>query len=90
MAIPANAPNLLLVAVMFGLLIGSTFSQKARCGLAYVATPMLTIFSLHRVSGGYDLVEQLTFYASYHTDWRNQIVHIIFVPLLVATASKAA
>tara|TARA_B110001452_G_scaffold178296_1_gene149596 strand:+ start:671 stop:1411 length:741 start_codon:yes stop_codon:yes gene_type:complete len=85
MELPANAPNLVLIAVMFGLLIGSTVSQKARCGLAYVMAPMLTMFSLHRVSGGYDLVKELTFYASYHTDWRNQVVHVIFVPLLVAT-----
>ena len=26
------------------------------------------------------LVEELTFYASYHADWRNQLIHIVFVP----------
>lgn len=86
MAIPANAPNLVVVAITFSLLIGSCFSQKARCGLAYITVPMLCIFALNRISGSYDLVKELTFYASYHADWRNQVVHIIFVPLLVATA----
>ena len=79
--------NLALIGGVFGLLIGSIFSQRARCGLAYLVVPLLSAFALHRVWGtSFDLVEELTFYASYHSDWRNQLVHIVFVPLLVASA----
>jgi uncharacterized membrane protein YGL010W len=30
-----------------------------------------------------DFKDQLAFYGAYHQDWRNQIVHLIFVPLIV-------
>jgi len=29
-----------------------------------------------------DLEKELAFYGSYHQDWRNQIIHFIFVPLI--------
>jgi uncharacterized membrane protein YGL010W len=31
-------------------------------------------------------LEELTFYSKYHSEWRNVIVHVIFVPTLVWTA----
>jgi uncharacterized membrane protein YGL010W len=30
-----------------------------------------------------DFNDQLAFYGAYHQDWRNQIIHMIFVPLIV-------
>ena len=54
--------NLALIGGVFGLLIGSIFSQRARCGLAYLVVPLLSAFALHRVWGtSFDLVEELTF-----------------------------
>ena len=80
---PANAA---LVVAVFGLLGGSAVSQRARTGLAWFGVPVLCAFSLKRMHSGFDLVQELTFYASYHADWRNQLVHVVFVPLLVFTA----
>ena len=34
--------NLALIGGVFGLLIGSIFSQRARCGLAYLVVPLLS------------------------------------------------
>jgi len=80
---PGNAA---LVVAVFGLLAGSAVSQRARTGLAWFGVPILCAFSLKRMHSGFDLVHELTFYASYHADWRNQLVHVVFVPLLVFTA----
>ena len=80
---PGNAA---LVVAVFGLLAGSAVSQRARTGLAWFGVPILCAFSLKRMHSGFDLVHELTFYASYHADWRNQLVHVVFVPLLIFTA----
>lgn len=39
-----------------------------------------------RKSGATDLVEQLAFYGAYHTAPLNVAIHVIFVPLIFATA----
>ena len=78
-------PNLILIAVVFSLLLGSSFSQRARCLLAYFGVPTLCAFAVYR-SVGFELNKEISFYAAYHADWRNQLVHIIFVPQLVATS----
>ena len=80
---PGNAA---LVVAVFGLLGGSAVSQRARTGLAWFGVPILCAFSLKRMHSGFDLVQELTFYSSYHADWRNQLVHVVFVPVLVFTA----
>jgi uncharacterized membrane protein YGL010W len=40
-------------------------------------------------AGGFstDLMEQLTFYGAYHANPTNQLIHIIFVPLIWFTAA---
>mmetsp|Transcript_43981 Transcript_43981/g.115538 ORF Transcript_43981/g.115538 Transcript_43981/m.115538 type:complete len:247 (-) Transcript_43981:531-1271(-) len=82
----AAACNYAAVALTFSLLIGSTFSQRARVGLVWITFPALMVFAVSRVlSGPFDLVKELTFYASYHSEPHNQIIHVIFVPLLIAT-----
>ena len=84
--IPGMTPaNAVLVVAVFGLLGGSVASQRARTGLAWFGVPILCAFSLKRMHSGFNLVQELTFYASYHADWRNQLVHVVFVPLLVFT-----
>ena len=81
-----NPLNNALIVAVFGLLAGSVASQRARTGLAFLGVPILCAFSIKRMHSGFDVVKELTFYASYHADWRNQLVHVIFVPLLVFTA----
>jgi uncharacterized membrane protein YGL010W len=82
-----NPINLALIVVTFGLLAGSVGSQRARCALAYFGVPTLCVFAIKRsMFSSFSLVEELTFYASYHADWRNQLIHIVFVPLLLFTA----
>ena len=79
--------NICAVVFAFSCILGSPFSQRARAALAYVGIPTLCFFSVFKVmKPNYDLVEELTFYASYHAEPRNQLIHVIFVPLLVATA----
>eukprot|EP00966_Prymnesium_polylepis_P005179 119448-Prymnesium_polylepis.1 len=79
--------NLCVVVVAFSCILGAPFSQRARATLAYAGIPALCAFSALKITKpNYDLVEELTFYASYHAEPRNQLIHVIFVPLLVATA----
>ena len=83
----ANPLNIALIVVTFGLIAGSVGSQRARCALAYLGVPILCGFAVKRsMFSSFSLVEELTFYASYHADWRNQLIHVIFVPLLLFTA----
>ena len=82
-----NAFNLLIVVFTFACILGSPFSQRARVALTFAGTPALIIFAALKLSKpDYNLVEELTFYASFHSDPRNQLIHVIFVPLIVATA----
>ena len=83
------ALNYSLVAVVFSCLLGSGVSQRARVALVWSAFPILGCFAVCRVfgiGGRFELVEQLQWYAGYHTHPVNQIIHLVFVPLLLATA----
>jgi len=78
--------NYLVVAVVFSLLVGSGFSQKARVNLVHVAFPLLIACVVFRAArGGEDLAKELAWYASYHSHPMNQMIHLVCVPLLLAT-----
>ena len=77
--------NYAFVAVVFSLLLGAMVSQRARVGLCWVAIPGLVACVGTKLLRTYDTVDELTFYASYHSHPMNQLVHIVCVPLLLFT-----
>ena len=85
MADPLVLLNYAFVAVVFTLLLGATVSQRARVGLCWVAIPGLVACVGTKLLHTYDTVDELTFYASYHSHPMNQLVHIVCVPLLLFT-----
>ncbi len=85
MAEPLVLLNYAFVAVVFSLLLGATVSQRARVGLCWVAIPGLVACVGTKLLRTYDTVDELTFYASYHSHPMNQLVHIVCVPLLLFT-----
>ena len=85
MAEPLVLLNYAFVAVVFTLLLGATVSQRARVGLCWVAIPGLVACVGTKLLRTYDTVDELTFYASYHSHPMNQLVHIVCVPLLLFT-----
>ena len=85
MAEPLVLLNYAFVAVVFTLLLGATVSQRARVGLCWVAIPGLVACVGTKLLHTYDTVDELTFYASYHSHPMNQLVHIVCVPLLLFT-----
>ena len=54
-------------------------------GLCWVAIPGLVACVGTKLLRTYDTVDELTFYASYHSHPMNQLVHIVCVPLLLFT-----
>ena len=85
MAEPLVLLNYVVVAVVFALLLGAGVSQRARVGLCWLAIPALMACVATKLLHTYDTVDELTFYASYHSHSMNQLVHIICVPLLLFT-----
>ena len=85
MADPLVLLNYAFVAVVFSLLLGAMVSQRARVGLCWVAIPGLVACVGTKLLRTYDTVDELTFYASYHSHPMNQLVHIVCVPLLLFT-----
>ena len=85
MAEPLVLLNYAFVAIVFSLLLGAGVSQKARVGLCWVAIPGLMACVGSKLLRTYDTVDELTFYASYHSHPMNQLVHIVCVPLLLFT-----
>ena len=85
MAEPLVLLNYAFVAIVFSLLLGAGVSQKARVGLCWVAIPGLKACVGTKLLRTYDTVDELTFYASYHSHPMNQLVHIVCVPLLLFT-----
>ena len=85
MAEPLVLLNYAFVAVVFTLLLGAGVSQRARVGLCWVAIPGLMACVGTKLLRTYDTVDELTFYASYHSHPMNQLVHIVCVPLLLFT-----
>ena len=85
MAEPLVLLNYAFVAIVFSLLLGAGVSQKARVGLCWLAIPGLMACVATKLSRTYDTVDELTFYASYHSHPMNQLVHIVCVPLLLFT-----
>ena len=85
MAEPLVLLNYAFVAVVFSLLLGAAVSQRARVGLCWVAIPGLVACVGTKLLRTYDTVDELTFYASYHSHPMNQLVHIVCVPLLLFT-----
>ena len=85
MAEPLVLLNYAFVAVVFSLLLGAMVSQRARVGLCWVAIPGLVACVGTKLLRTYDTVDELTFYASYHSHPMNQLVHIVCVPLLLFT-----
>ena len=85
MAEPLVLLNYAFVAVVFSLLLGAGVSQRARVGLCWVAIPGLMACVGTKLLRTYDTVDELTFYASYHSHPMNQLVHIVCVPLLLFT-----
>ena len=69
-------------------LLGAGVSQKARVGLCWVAIPGLVACVGTKLLRTYDTVDELTFYASYHSHPMNQLVHIVCVPLLLFTVLR--
>ena len=85
MAEPLVLLNYAFVAIVFSLLLGAGVSQRARVGLCWVAIPGLKACVGTKLLRTYDTVDELTFYASYHSHPMNQLVHIVCVPLLLFT-----
>ena len=85
MAEPLVLLNYAFVAVVFTLLLGAGVSQRARVGLCWLAIPGLMACVGTKLLRTYDTVDELTFYASYHSHPMNQLVHIVCVPLLLFT-----
>ena len=85
MAEPLVLLNYAFVAIVFSLLLGAGVSQKARVGLCWVAIPGLVACVGTKLLHTYNTVDELTFYASYHSHPMNQLVHIVCVPLLLFT-----
>ena len=85
MADPLVLLNYAFVALVFSLLLGATVSQRARVGLCWLAIPALVALVATKLFNKYDTVDELTFYASYHSHPMNQLVHIVCVPLLLFT-----
>jgi len=85
MAEPLVLLNYAFVAVVFTLLLGAGVSQKARVGLCWLAIPALMALVATKLLRTYDTVDELVFYASYHSHPMNQLVHIVCVPLLLFT-----
>ena len=85
MAEPLVLLNYAFVAIVFSLLLGAGVSQRARVGLCWVAIPGLMACVGSKLLRTYDTVDELTFYASYHSHPMNQLVHIVCVPLLLFT-----
>ena len=85
MAEPLVLLNYAFVAIVFSLLLGAGVSQKARVGLCWLAIPGLMACVGTKLLRTYDTVDELTFYASYHSHPMNQLVHIVCVPLLLFT-----
>ena len=85
MAEPLVLLNYAFVAIVFSLLLGAGVSQRARVGLCWVAIPGLMACVATKLLRTYDTVDELTFYASYHSHPMNQLVHIVCVPLLLFT-----
>ena len=85
MADPLVLLNYAFVALVFSLLLGAGVSQKARVGLCWLAIPALVALVATKLFNTYNTVDELTFYASYHSHPMNQLVHIVCVPLLLFT-----
>ena len=85
MAEPLVLLNYAFVAIVFSLLLGAGVSQRARVGLCWLAIPALMALVATKLFNTYDTVDELTFYASYHSHPMNQLVHIVCVPLLLFT-----
>ena len=85
MAEPLVLLNYAFVAIVFSLLLGAGVSQRARVGLCWIAIPGLMACVGTKLLRTYDTVDELTFYASYHSHPMNQLVHIVCVPLLLFT-----
>ena len=85
MAEPLVLLNYAFVAIVFSLLLGAGVSQKARVGLCWLAIPALMALVATKLLRTYDTVDELVFYASYHSHPMNQLVHIVCVPLLLFT-----
>ena len=85
MAEPLVLLNYAFVAIVFSLLLGAGVSQRARVGLCWVAIPGLMACVGTKLLRSYDTVDELVFYASYHSHPMNQLVHIVCVPLLLFT-----
>ena len=83
MAEPLTLLNYAFVAIVFSLLLGAGVSQRACVGLCWVAIPGLMACVGTKLLRTYDTVDELTFYASYHSHPMNQLVHIVCVPLLL-------
>ena len=73
------------LAIGFSLLLGPGVSLTARVGLCWVAITGLMACVGTKLLRTYDTVDELTFYASYHSHPMNQLVHIVCVPLLLFT-----
>lgn len=82
----ALTTNHLVVAITFALLVSAPLSQRARKMLSYFGLPGMAAFALQRMYSGIDLKSELAFYSAFHSDWRNVIIHIFFVPALLWTA----
>ena len=80
---PAKIAAHVVAAAFFVSLLGAPFSLTLRKLFSRSIALGLVAFAANAIVSGVDLLEALTFYGSYHSEWRNQIVHIIFVPVLV-------
>lgn len=77
--------NHIVVAITFLGFGLSPFSQKARAGLSYASLLGFLGLILPTIFDGIDLPAELTFYSAYHSDWRNVLIHVVFVPSILWT-----
>lgn len=86
-SVAAAGMNSAIVVFAFSCILGSPFSQRARCATAYFLIPALaTLSGLRLLQPKADLVDTLKFYAAFHQNPTNQVIHAIFVPIIVFTA----
>ena len=45
---------------------------------------------MSKISDYWDLKKSFVFYGSYHAEWRNQLIHMIFVPTIFTTSLTGA
>ena len=78
--------NQIVVVITFLALGLAPLSQKARVFLSYASVVGFLGLIIPSIVAGIDLPAELVFYSSFHSDWRNVAIHVVFVPTILWTA----